>query len=228
MRNNAVTIAMCATVALWGCGTSTTPPASIGGEDGADAIADDAGATDGGAADAVKDEADAGLMDTTDAGPTDAGKPDVGEADAGNDNGCTSEQSCKGGQMCFVPGESIGCGMCQQPPDACQSDLDCATGGGKPKICIWQKNDCTCSGEKLCHDGCTSDNDCAGPWQSCAPDNHCVAKACAANADCPVHFSCAAGSCARVKCKASGDCPGGFCVKGQCYPKKGFCSYLPA
>jgi len=137
------------------------------------------------------------------------------------------EQPCTGGKMCFLPGESIGCGMCQKPPNACQSDADCPAVGGKPKICLYKKSDCTCSGEKLCHSGCTADGDCAGPWQICGGNHHCIAKPCNAASDCPALFKCDAGGCLRQNCQTSAKCPGGHCVKGKCYGKAGYCSFLP-
>lgn len=237
-------------------GSNGTPPAndSAGTADGAadaasgDAAAVDSAAVDAGTADAGTVDAgtvdagtvdagtgdsgqvDAGAVDSgaVDAGTTDSGPVDAGKPDTSGDGGCTSEQSCPQMQMCFVKGESIGCGMCQKPDNPCQADTDCPAAGGKPRICIWKKSDCMCGGEKACHDGCSADGDCAGPWQVCASNHHCVAKTCNATADCPALFTCDSGACKRQSCKSSGACQGGFCVNGQCHPDKGFCSYLPA
>ncbi len=165
---------------------------------------------------------DTSTTDTSapDTGMTDTGTPDVGA------NGCTSEQPCKGGGMCFYPGESIGCGICMKPPNPCQSDAACPKVGAKPGVCEYRKSDCTCSGEKLCHAGCLADSDCA-TGLACDAKGHCSPAACTQAADCPTHFTCAQGSCKRSSCKSSSACPAGHCVKGTCWSSPGFCSFPP-
>jgi hypothetical protein len=185
---------------------------------GPDSTNSDAGGVDAGGV-------DAGAID---AGGLDALSADAGGADVPGPPGCTAETPCtQTFEKCLVPGESIGCGMCNPTPVDCQSDADCTA---LPLgICIFKASDCTCDSVKLCHDGCAGDGDCA-EGEVCAKDHHCTAKPCSKASDCPDLFACATASatCVRKNCDKSSDCgASGFCVNGTCHAKPGLCSPLP-
>ncbi len=144
------------------------------------------------------------------------------------DGKCAAEQDCKNAQMCFAPGESMGCGMCFNVPDPCQSDAAC----GKGQIC--QPTPCACGGESSCQAGCALPSDCK-EGTFCAPDGNCVADVCkivdppGKDPSCKPNFVClnaANPHCQRKTCATSADCQGA-CVKGLCYSEPGFCSYPP-
>ena len=140
-------------------------------------------------------------------------------------SGCHTGADCDSMGMCFAPGESIGCGMCMEPMDTCSIDADCQT--SNPTAICEQSTiaDCLCSSAMICKPGCTSDAQC-DEGETCDSGHHCVPTTCGAQSDCPVDFACNDGGCARATCSGDWDCTG-FCVKGQCYGKLGFCSMLP-
>lgn len=137
---------------------------------------------------------------------------------------CSAETPCPSdGTMCFAPGESIGCGICMDPPEGTTCDGDASCGDGQ----ICEPVACSCSGLSTCVAGCDAATDC-GLGRACATGAHprCEAVTCDATHACPADFDCASGRCARRACTASATCDG-TCVKGQCYATPGFCSYLP-
>lgn len=181
------------------------------------AAADDSTQKDAAVADAAPDSADAKTADTGSA--ADVSWPD---------GKCASEQACKNAQICFAPGESMGCGMCFNVPDPCQNDAAC----GKGQIC--QPTPCACGGESSCQAGCTMASDCK-EGTFCAPDGNCVADVCkivdppGKDPSCKPNFVCTNAAnphCQRKTCATSADCQGA-CVKGLCYSEPGFCSYPP-
>lgn len=140
-------------------------------------------------------------------------------------SGCNTANDCDPSQICLAPGEPLGCGMCMAPQNGCASDADC----GDPSLICEQSTiaDCLCSPAMVCKPGCVSDAAC-GEGNICDADLHCAPAPCNVDADCPDNFGCGpAGTCKRSSCTTDWDCPG-FCVKGQCYPTFGMCSYLPA
>ncbi|MFO0744469.1 MAG: hypothetical protein U1F43_02200 [Myxococcota bacterium] len=135
---------------------------------------------------------------------------------------CQVESPCPSdGSMCFAPGASIGCGICQNPPEeeTCADDAACAEGS------ICQPLQCACSGQKTCVPGCTANGDC-GLGKTCSAGHRCVPAACGTGAPCPADFGCAGGACVRRACTTSAACDG-VCVNGQCFAEPGFCSFLP-
>jgi len=199
---------------------------SAAGAEVADAAAKDNGM--GGCGSDVCPE-DIGKIDTA-PDSVDAKTADTGPAADVNwpDGKCASEQACKNAQKCFAPGESMGCGMCFNVPDPCQSDAAC----GKGQIC--QPTPCACGGESSCQAGCTLPSDCK-EGTFCAPDGNCVADVCkivdppGLDPSCKPNFVCVNAAnphCQRKTCATSGQCQGA-CVKGLCYGEPGFCSYPP-
>lgn len=181
--------------------------------------------------DAVKDIVDVqdSLADVAPDSAIDAAADSATPPDAAADtqvgpDQCTVEQSCKAG-MCYFPGESIGCGMCQKIESSCEADADCTKGD----ICKAVK--CACSPATTCQPGCKADTEC-GDGQFCAPDFHCTPMACknvGGQDSCPANFLCDTPSkphCVRMGCMVNANCKG-FCVKGNCYSEPGFCSYPP-
>lgn len=208
--------------AMLGCGTghSATPTAS------ADAAAVDSGSDAGAALDVAA--ADAGSVDAymaTDATGTGDAGPET-TADAGLADGqCTAEKPCTAsGAYCKPAGSWDGCGQCKDVETGCKADSECQEVPNG--ICIYKKEDCTCSGTPLCHAGCGLDLDC-GEGEVCAPDHRCKPKPCAAGGDCPALFVCAAAkACERQGCVASSECGGGaFCVEGKCFVAPGTCDF---
>lgn len=165
-----------------------------------DAVSTDAAATDGG---------------TTDGATTDTSVP-IGP------NQCSTEVACTNQGTCAPPGTPTGCGMCRKPPNPCKDDSECPAQGAKPGICEHRKQDCTCSGEKLCHAGCADDSDCK-TGEACDGAGRCKPASCGASTPCPTFFTCTGGSCTRTPCKASSTCNGGVCVLGACYAEPGKC-----
>lgn len=147
---------------------------------------------------------------------------------------CNSHADCEDeaslGSTCFAPGEEIGCGPCLGPDEisTCTSSADCDDPGSEiPLVCEMATiDDCLCDFAMICKPGCVADTNC-DTGESCV-DSHCVATSCEDESTCPTDFGCTeAGACARKACTDSSGCEG-ECVKGLCYPTKGYCGEFPA
>jgi hypothetical protein len=140
--------------------------------------------------------------------------------------GCRSGDDCSGasgGPLCVGPGESLGCGACNNSPATCASDADCASAGNA--ICV--PVPCSCDGQGTqCVPGCESDDDCA-PESQCDGSGHCEARSCVDASGCPAQFDCNGGACQRRSCTADGDCASGYCVNGSCQDELGQCGAPP-
>ncbi|MEL6180730.1 MAG: hypothetical protein AAFS10_17345 [Myxococcota bacterium] len=136
---------------------------------------------------------------------------------------CRTHEDCNNFASCTAPGESIGCGICQDQPN-CTMDEECGAGNICDPSTI---EDCTCSGGSICKLGCRGDDDCdAG--QVCGDDLRCRPQRCEDQDGCPEQFSCVEGACARRACERDTICDDeGRCVLGSCYDSFGFCSQPP-
>ena len=135
---------------------------------------------------------------------------------------CSAEHDCpEGSGMCYRPGQDVGCGICQSPPEGATCDSDGACNAGE----ICEPLRCACAGERTCVPGCGADSPC-GEGQQCGASGRCVALACGAEGACPPNFRCDGGGCLRQACTASESCDG-FCVLGACYAEPGFCTFPP-
>lgn len=149
--------------------------------------------------------------------------------------GCGTEDDCTGGEMCFSPEDSF-CGVCLTDPPSCLTDDDCPEGfgdvfgGAGGLFCDNRKIPCHCNGfGPTCNTACTVDTDC-GAGDTCLPDGHCAPTLCELDADCVDNFACSSAlTCVRRTCTDDEECTvdGGFCVKGQCFSERGFCSFPP-
>lgn len=142
--------------------------------------------------------------------------------------GCHNSNDCPNGQMCFGPGESIGCGMCYEPENTCETSETC----GEGQVCGLSEAACLCSGPTyVCMERCTADS--CGDGKFCSDAGTCEYTQCATgDYKCPAYTTCTPGAaqngCVRWSCDTDKQCDGGFCVNNQCYESLGFCSYLPA
>ncbi len=140
--------------------------------------------------------------------------------------GCRGND-CAESEMCRRPDQGPICGNCFDPEPNCISDPDCAP----EAVCEWVSGPCYCSAVAQCIPACLGSADCA-EGETCAITGHCVAAPCEDDADCPLHFHCAAEGpmsetvCVRRTCTADAQCPGGFCVVGLCYDTLGHCEIL--
>lgn len=144
---------------------------------------------------------------------------------------CTVEQDCSQSfELCFAPGQKLPCGICYNPDpsEVCNDDSMCKQ-IDPTWICAASQSLCTCSGETLCIEGCTTNSNCA-LGEVCSSTNHCVPKPCTTSAECPVDFICTNSNsglgCLRKSCTSSSQCDG-YCVNGYCYSSAGFCSPPP-
>ena len=158
-----------------------------------------------------------------------------GTPDAANDAGpdgplgliegqCRESADCAFNQSaCFVPGESIGCGACENVKSNCDGDAICDP-VGTGNICADVA--CACSPATICVAGCGETG--CGEGMACnATTARCSAAACDANTPCPNSFTCSNGECGRTTCSDDAPCGGGYCVKGSCYAMPGTCSLPP-
>jgi hypothetical protein len=154
-------------------------------------------------------------------GAQDAGPPN----DAGHDTsggGCWIASDCRGGAFCSPPGQTVCGGACIPVTNPCNSDSQCATDAGAPKICDIVP--CSCPTNMACVAGCTSSAECL-EGQSCGANHHCVPIACgSAGQTCPTDFVCStsAGTCVRKPCTSDSQCSNA-CVLGSCYRSPGAC-----
>jgi hypothetical protein len=135
---------------------------------------------------------------------------------------CHDVSECTAAMLCQAPGESLGCGVCQQGSALCVADSDC------PTWAICQPLPCACTpGATECVAGCPATPCAIG--ESCDFTAHrCHPLPCTSSNDCPRAFACAAGACARKTCSGDADCgSGAWCVKGSCYDSLGQCGYPP-
>src|SRR6202042_3406506 len=118
---------------------------------------------------------------------------------------CRADGDCSVGvEECVAPGATTGGGICDNPPETCTSDSDCAP-QGSTFICA--PAGCACQGQETCVQGCTSDSACA-EGESCAADHHCQPTACSAAGDCPANFTCPSSACERTTCTSDAECEG--------------------
>ena len=191
--------------------TDATSPSDAASTPDTAGSSDVTGSADGkGNTDAsITSDSAAADVSTADLGTTDASadaKADVKSDVALTEGQCTDEQPCTiSGTSCSAPGSWSGCGMCKNFEPACADDAACKDVPNG--ICIVKKEDCTCSGTPLCHEGCGVDKDCA-VGEVCLANHHCQAKPCKADDDCPALFACAkdANTCQRKSCSASTTC----------------------
>src|SRR5207237_10250943 len=102
----------------------------------------------------------------------------------------------------------------------CTSDAQCKTRGAS---LVCDPIACTCSNQKTCVPGCTSDMQCADGGQRCdLATARCVAQACSVPADCAPNFDCRATTCTRRPWPSDLECDG-FCVDGACFAQTGTC-----
>jgi len=136
---------------------------------------------------------------------------------------CSVESLCpsNAGTFCHRPGQSMGCGMCQNPPieDTCATDAECQPGS------ICEPLPCACAGQNVCVPGCAADTEC-GAAEVCGAAGRCEATPCEPEAACPANFACEGGRCLRLVCTASDGCTG-WCVEGACYAEPGNCLAPP-
>jgi len=143
-------------------------------------------------------------------------------AGGGVGSDCRSQADCGSATVtCLAPGESPGCGICQQLKAPCTVDGDCASRGA---AWICELAACSCSAAKSCVQGCTDSGGCA-TGQFCGADHRCAANLCTpGDRSCLPNFTCGSdGHCARKTCNTDADCSGA-CVEGQCYPRPGTCT----
>jgi hypothetical protein len=126
---------------------------------------------------------------------------------------CSTQEQCTNGTSCVPPGTQLGCGACNSMPGDCTSDAECKA--RDPRL-ICQPIQCACEDQKMCVDGCVSDDECGDAEQCDFATSRCVARQCGGDPDCPAAFRCDAGRCARATCTTDTDCDG-FCVLGQCF-----------
>ena len=148
------------------------------------------------------------------------------------DSPCRSQADCGYGPdevhlLCFAPGESPGCGGCNQVTSNCDYDASCppdVTGAGNHQICgPAPASLCACQPVMRCQAGCRSDGDCL-TGQACDASNHCYTTC--VPGSCPVNFTCGPNnSCTRASCQTDADCAG-VCVNGGCYESTGACRAL--
>ncbi|HEU0030155.1 MAG TPA: hypothetical protein VFQ53_05965 [Kofleriaceae bacterium] len=132
---------------------------------------------------------------------------------------CSSELACDPSTTCLPPGASPGCGACNSTPGDCTDDTQCKA---QSATAICEPIPCSCTQERACTQGCTTDDAC-GEGQSCdLASARCVPRSCVGTPDCPANFSCNAGECARDTCIDDLECDG-FCVDGQCFSSRGEC-----
>jgi hypothetical protein len=155
-----------------------------------------------------------------------------GCSEHGSSSSCSGQGCCRSSadceqsfEMCFAPGQDIGCGACMIPSVTCQQDTEC-TAQGANFICTVAP--CTCDAStKSCVAGCAGDAGC-GEGLACGPDHRCAPRACSAASPCPTNFDCGtSGGCVRRTCTTDATCDGA-CVNGSCFATFGFCSAPPA
>jgi len=138
----------------------------------------------------------------------------------GGADGCSMEQRCAFG-MCWAPGSTLPCGMCQPTPiGVCATDSDCPAS----KVCGYDSSLCLCESATTCMDDCHVAGCAEG--QSCGLDGHCTTTLCGSVADCPPNFDCGLAGCSRKACRGSWECEGS-CVNGRCYDEMGYCAFPP-
>jgi len=142
---------------------------------------------------------------------------------------CRQDADCgdPGFEFCLSPGESIGCGACQGPPDdPCTSDDACKS-LGEHYICEPLVCPCDPSAGDACRPGCTANEDCAVGFV-CGSTHRCERQPCQADDDCPAQHGCGQDDqCHRNTCTSDADCDG-YCVDGACYGEPGLCTEYPA
>jgi hypothetical protein len=135
-------------------------------------------------------------------------------------SGCRMSSDCGAASLCFTQEQvAAGC-VTPKPVDDCLSDGDCGTN----QVC--EAEPACPSLLQRCVAACADAGGC-DPSQTCDGSGHCVAKPCASDVDCPVHFACRV-VCSRRLCRVDGDCDGGFCVGGGCYDDPGVCRPVPS
>ncbi|MEZ4400710.1 MAG: hypothetical protein R3B06_11865 [Kofleriaceae bacterium] len=141
---------------------------------------------------------------------------------------CRSTADC-GGLQCATPDDPPGCGICQDVPSTCTTDLDCqvATSAGIGGVPICEPVACACNPASACVPGCVDDSTC-GEAEACdVPSGRCRPQTCDAATPCPLDFDCAAGACVRRTCTDDTACDN-FCVEGACRGALGMCTMPPA
>jgi len=137
---------------------------------------------------------------------------------------CSAQEQCLNGATCTPPGAPFGCGPCNTQPGDCTTDSECKATSA---IGICQPIQCTCTDQKMCVDGCFSDDQCSEAEQCDFATARCVARQCANDDGCPAAFICTGGTCARAPCSSDEQCDG-FCVLGQCFASgHGICQLPP-
>jgi hypothetical protein len=135
---------------------------------------------------------------------------------------CRSDADCLGGSRCILPGtqQPPQCGACSDLyPDECKADADCPA----HERCVYE-GPCGCGRRQLiCKGpGCGPSVGCA-IGQACDDQGHCGPISCTADTDCPVHWECTSGACARKACQDDDGCGGGYCLGKRCHPEPGWC-----
>ena len=159
--------------------------------------------------------------------------------------GCHAEADCGSVGYCRAPGGPYLTGFSLGV--TCSSDAQCGADADVPSCnggaCVCQSTQYSprpapgTQAPGYCMVPCTTNTDCSttlGPLYGdaagfvCGTGGHCVPRACAAPADCPASFDCAANQCVRRSCSTDVDCaPAGACVDGACYSAAGSCQPLP-
>lgn len=132
---------------------------------------------------------------------------------------CADDASCGRPTTCLPESRPV-CGICDNAPSTCTSDLSCDPG----QIC--DARPCACQGQTECRPGCSLQNPCPA-GQACGSDNRCAARLCGPGQACPSGFRCELGPagdvCVARACSRDRDCGELFCVSGTCAPSLGVC-----
>ncbi len=127
---------------------------------------------------------------------------------------CSTQSQCMANTACAAPGTPQACGTCNTEAGDCTADSQCKARGA---TFVCDPVPCTCSNQKRCIQGCTSDATCDEGTRCDVASARCVAIACTGDPDCPSNFRCGASkTCERASCQTDADCDG-FCVLGQCF-----------
>lgn len=127
---------------------------------------------------------------------------------------CNTQAQCATNTTCAPPGTPPGCGVCNTEMGDCTSDAQCKPRGA---TLVCDPIACTCTDQRRCVQGCTSDAACGDGTHCDTASARCVPLACTQDPDCPGNFHCSAShTCERSTCTTDNDCDG-FCVLGQCF-----------
>lgn len=142
---------------------------------------------------------------------------------------CRTDTDCdaNGGSYCLPFGAPLGCGVCFEAENPCNSDAECKAADPTSICAPSTVQDCLCEPGNLCKPGCVANTDCALGETCDTQTNHCLPSSCTdADLPCPPNFTCTseASTCMRTTCTGDDACDD-FCVLGACYVELGSCEF---